>query len=418
MTPYDVAVIKSSNECARYLKSLGGVSGPEAISKLQTQKQTNSKSKITDSETKNTRKSDRPNEKSTTGMIITLALNKKYDLKSYFLKEATTTTTTTTNTTTDDSNIDEKRKTRILDDVDYTQTEESSESDEDDRAGQTTRHTNKPRSQLSFQQHPHSILNKRPIAEQRQMNKSNITESVEQQRKRDAVLAAQMAQVQVERERRRKQREQEEQAKRDERANHKMNNLQSLYTQTKSKSTLSRKLEENARLKNGQGSSKTRSQRTQNPPFLPSLNNSEPKKSEPEVVSRKVSKKTAEKTVKKADTPEENIEGVVKSKYVSRYDSEEEIIYDTNGKSRSQTAGARSSRDVSTRQKKNSSKAAPITDNSRLSRSKKSMKNVGAQADDDDDDYEDLDDENINKDMSDNTSLNEHTPRKSNACKH
>lgn len=243
------------------------------------------------------------------------------------------------------------------------------------------------------------------------MNKSNITESVEQQRKRDAVLAAQMAQVQAERERRRRQREQEEQAKRDERANHKMNNLQSLYTQTKSKSTLSRKLEESARLKNSQGSSKTR--RTQNASFLPSLNNSEPaKKTEPEVVARKASKKIVEKAVKKADTPEENIEGVVKSKYVSRYDSEEEIIYDTNGKSRSQTAGARS-RDLS-RQKKNSSKA-PITDNTRLSRSKKSMKN-GGQADDDDD-YEDLDDENINKDTSDNTSLNEHTPRKSNTCK-
>ena len=71
MTPYDVAVIKSSNECERYLKSLGGVSGPEAISKLQTQKQTNSKSKITNSETtnKNTKKSDRTNEKSTTGML-------------------------------------------------------------------------------------------------------------------------------------------------------------------------------------------------------------------------------------------------------------------------------------------------------------------------------------------------------------
>ena len=35
MTPYDVAIIKKSAECARYLKSLGGLSGTEVVIKLQ-----------------------------------------------------------------------------------------------------------------------------------------------------------------------------------------------------------------------------------------------------------------------------------------------------------------------------------------------------------------------------------------------
>lgn len=46
MTPYDVAVIKNSVECARYLKSLGGVTGTDALAKLQTQKATASKSQM------------------------------------------------------------------------------------------------------------------------------------------------------------------------------------------------------------------------------------------------------------------------------------------------------------------------------------------------------------------------------------
>lgn len=38
MTPYDVAVFKNSAECARYLKSLGGVTGVEIVAKLQSQR--------------------------------------------------------------------------------------------------------------------------------------------------------------------------------------------------------------------------------------------------------------------------------------------------------------------------------------------------------------------------------------------
>jgi hypothetical protein len=45
MTPYDVAVIKNAVECAKYLRSLGGQNGSEIVAKLQGQNQ-NSKLKL------------------------------------------------------------------------------------------------------------------------------------------------------------------------------------------------------------------------------------------------------------------------------------------------------------------------------------------------------------------------------------
>lgn len=116
--------------------------------------------------------------------------------------------------------------------------------------------------------------------EQRQMNKSMITESSERQKKRDAVLAAQMAQAQAERERRRKQ-QQQQQKEQEERDKQKMSNLNSMYTQVKSKSTVSR----GARDKSGrpqqkdsivskkQNQSQERTNTNKDSSFLPTLIN-------------------------------------------------------------------------------------------------------------------------------------------------
>lgn len=107
------------------------------------------------------------------------------------------------------------------DNIEYTETEES---DEDENRGDGRR----------VQSQVNATNNKRPITELRQANKSIITESVEQQKRRDVVLAAQIAQAQVEKERRRQH---------DERSNQKMTNIQSMHAQDKSKSTSGRRAE-------------------------------------------------------------------------------------------------------------------------------------------------------------------------------
>lgn len=298
MTPYDVAVIKSSMECARYLKSLGGVSGTEAVSKLQSQKQqqTNGKTQLGNkqhtSSFENAEKTSKKPAKTTTGRFLNKNSNIKLEFIQFFFvcpKEplattTTTTTTTTTNTTTDESNNDEKKH------VDYTQTEESESEDVNNNNNNNNNDEENHRrvSKHSMKSQRHSILNKRPITEQRLANKSNISESMERQKKRDAVLAAQMAQAQAERERQRKrqqQREQEDQARREERANQKMNNLQSVYTQAKSKSTASRgRLDEKSKKDSSENTNKStingKAQQQQqsktnnnNGTFLPSLTN-------------------------------------------------------------------------------------------------------------------------------------------------
>lgn len=45
MTPYDVAVVKNSSECARYLKSLGGRTANEIVAKLKLNSHTESTKK-------------------------------------------------------------------------------------------------------------------------------------------------------------------------------------------------------------------------------------------------------------------------------------------------------------------------------------------------------------------------------------
>lgn len=152
----------------------------------------------------------------------------------------------------------------------------------------------------------------------------------------------------------------------------------------------------------------------------------EGKNNSDEVASRKPTKKTAETTSKVhsngADSSEttagatggggaeENTEGVVRSKYTGRYDSDDDQAdageaadKKTKPSRKSQSRSrAHKSVDDSKQHKRMSSKNVNSKSTDNRATKKSTMKNNN----NDDNDYEDIDDENLNNMSEDNTSLN------------